>query len=115
MHVPFPELTELRLFPDAEALPVVPDSFLDRSAPRLRIFQLDAIPIPGLSRLLLSATHLVELLLTNIPHSGYKLSSLSSPCCPASEHLTLISNPLNLALAGKADVRLHQNVLSSPL
>ena len=71
MHVPFPELIELRLFPDAEALPVVPDSFLDRSAPRLRIFHLDAIPIPGLPKLLLSATHLVELLLTNIPHSGY--------------------------------------------
>jgi hypothetical protein len=71
MHVTFPELTELQLFSDAETLPVVPDSFLDQSAPRLRIFQLDAIPFPGLPKLLSSATHLVELLLTNIPHSGY--------------------------------------------
>src|SRR6266849_2734564 len=41
--------------------------------------------------------------------------SLSSPCCPASEYLPLDSNPLNLALIGKAEVCLHQNALSSPL
>src|SRR6266403_4778984 len=40
---------------------------------------------------------------------------LSSPCCPASKYLSFISNPLNLALTGKADVRLRQNALSSPL
>src|SRR6266436_3578483 len=40
---------------------------------------------------------------------------LSSPCCLASKNLPFCSDPLNPALAGKADVRLHQNVLSSPL
>ena len=29
------------------------------------------IPFPGLPKLLLSATHLVQLWLANIPHSGY--------------------------------------------
>ena len=32
---------------------------------------LSCIPFPGLPSLLLSATHLVQLRLTNIPHSGY--------------------------------------------
>jgi hypothetical protein len=51
MEVPFPELTELRLLPDGETLPVIPDSFLDGSAPRLRIFEFHGIPFPGLSQL----------------------------------------------------------------
>ena len=54
-----------------ETLPVVPDSFLGRSAPRLRFLVLDGIPFPGLPKLPLSATNLVNLQLWNIPHSGY--------------------------------------------
>jgi F-box-like len=38
MQIPFPELTELRLFSDGERLPVIPNSFLGGSAPRLRYF-----------------------------------------------------------------------------
>jgi hypothetical protein len=71
MEVPFPELTDLRLFSDGETLPVIPDSFLDGSAPHLQYFELSGIPFPGLPKLLLSATHLVCLWLVNIPHSGY--------------------------------------------
>ena len=71
MQVPFPELTELRLCSYGEMLPVIPDTFLDGSAPRLRIFDLYGIPFPGLPKLLLSASHLVELWLNDIPHSGY--------------------------------------------
>jgi len=71
MQVPFPELTELRLLSYGETLTVVPDSFLDGSAPRLRIIDLAGIPFPGLPKLLLFATHLVHLSLFNIPHSGY--------------------------------------------
>ncbi len=73
MQVPFPELTELLLHLDGETLPVIPipDSFLNGSAPRLRIFHLDGFPFPGLPKLLLSATHLVTLRLANIPHSEY--------------------------------------------
>src|SRR5713101_6015985 len=41
--------------------------------------------------------------------------SLSSPCCPASDHFPLNSDPTNLALTGKAEVYLHQTALSSSL
>jgi hypothetical protein len=85
MQVPFPELTNLQLFSEDDT-PVIPNSFLGGSAPRLRYFTLDGIPFPGLPKLLLSATHLVRLWLENIPHSGYispeamvaPLSALSS-------------------------------------
>ena len=75
-----------------------------------------AILFPGLPRpgpeLLLSATHLVLLRLSNIRHFGYIspkamvtcLSSLSSL-----ESLVL----LGLALTGKADIHLRRHVLSS--
>jgi F-box-like len=73
MQVPFPELTDLQLFSNSngETLPVIPDSFLDGSAPRLQYFELSGIPFPKLPNLLLSATHLAYLWLIDIPHSGY--------------------------------------------
>ncbi len=71
MQVPFPELTWLRLGSNGEIPPIVPNSFLGGSAPHLRICQLEGIPFPGLPKLLLSATHLVDLYLYRIPHSGY--------------------------------------------
>ena len=73
MQVPFPELTYLRLIlPANGVLPTdIPDSFLGGSAPRLRTLILQFVPFPGLPKLLLSATHLVDLYLLGIPHSGY--------------------------------------------
>jgi hypothetical protein len=74
MQVPFPELTALSLNSlrsPSETVPVVPDSFLGGSAPRLRLLTLLGIPFPGLPKLLLSATHLVQLHLSGVPHSGY--------------------------------------------
>ena len=71
MQEPFLELTDLDLSSNEEPVPIVPDSFLGRSAPRLRFLLLHHIPFPGLPKLLLSATNLVNLQLSNIPHSGY--------------------------------------------
>ena len=73
MQMPFPELTDLRLWSDDETLQVIPipDSFLGGSAQRLHYFLLSGIPFLGLPNLLLSATHLSSLWLFNIPHSGY--------------------------------------------
>ena len=71
MQEPFPELTFLWLWLDEEPMPIVPDSFLGRTAPRLRFLALGGIPFPGLPKLLLSATNLVRLQLWNTPHSGY--------------------------------------------
>ena len=73
MQEPFPELTFLQLSSSSneEPVPIVPDSFLGRSAPHLLSLRLYHIPFPGLPKLLLSATNLVALYLWNIPHSGY--------------------------------------------
>ena len=75
MHVSFPELTRLELLspfwsPD-DTPTVIPDSFLGGSVPHLRFLRLNSIPFLGLPKLLLSATHLVDLHLDRIPHSGY--------------------------------------------
>jgi hypothetical protein len=71
MQVPFPELTVLDLHSNGETVSALPDSFLGGSAPRLSSLGLAGIPFPGLPKLLLSATQLVGLFLSNIPHSGY--------------------------------------------
>ena len=71
MQVSFPELTNLQLYSYGEPLPVIPDSFLGGIAPRLQSLKLFNIPFPGLPKLLLTATRLVHLVLTNIPHSAY--------------------------------------------
>ena len=73
MQNPFPELTDLQLgihVYDGPG-PILPDSFLGRTAPRLRSLELFRVPFPGLPKLLLSATHLVNLDLHNIPRSGF--------------------------------------------
>jgi hypothetical protein len=68
---PFPALTSLVLGHRYGPVSVVPDSFLGGSAPGLRNLSLLCIPFPGLPKLLLSSTHLVDLRLWRIPHSGY--------------------------------------------
>jgi hypothetical protein len=84
MQEPLPELKSLYLSyavePRIDMVPALPDSFLGGSAPCLRRFALDAIPFPGLSKLLLSATHLVSLCLINIPHSGYISPEAMATC-----------------------------------
>jgi hypothetical protein len=72
VQVPFPMLAVLYLsLRGLSYRPVLPDSFLGGSAPRLQYLALVAVPFPRLSNLLLSATHLVQLYLRDIPHSGY--------------------------------------------
>ena len=61
-------------------VPILPDSFLGGSAPRLRLLALGAIPFPGLTNLLLSVTHLVSLYLQDIPHSGYFSPEAMATC-----------------------------------
>jgi hypothetical protein len=71
MEETFSILTELSLESTDEKPPVLPDTFLGGSAPRLRTLRLTGIPFPALSRLLSSAPHLVYLSLWDVPHSGY--------------------------------------------
>ena len=80
MQVPFPELEFLYLKYENLMTPVLPDSFLGGSAPRLRYLSLTSISFPGLPKLLLSATHLVCLYLNDIARSGYISPEAMATC-----------------------------------
>ncbi|KAF8502717.1 hypothetical protein F5888DRAFT_1800259 [Russula emetica] len=71
MQKPFPELTDLRLNLYDRPERIFPDSFLGGTAPRLRSLESNGVTFPGLPKLLLSTTHLVDLHLSDIPLSGY--------------------------------------------
>jgi len=71
MQKPFPELTRIEVSVYCDVAPVLPDSFLGGSAPRLRTFSLEGIPFPSIPTLLLSANGLTTLTLWDIPDSGY--------------------------------------------
>jgi len=77
---PFPALTSLWLDSEQEKAPVLPDSFLGGSAPRLRRLFLYGIPYPSIGKLLSSTTNLVRLSLWRIPHSGYISPETIVPC-----------------------------------
>jgi hypothetical protein len=51
MQVPFPDMTRMQLLSDDETPPVIPNSFLGGSAPRLHDIALLGIPFPGLPNL----------------------------------------------------------------
>ena len=81
---PFPALTSLKLIISfGQNVPVLPDSFLGGSAPRLRSLDLEGIPYPSIGKLLSSTTNLVRLSLSRIPHSGYIPPKTIIPCLSA--------------------------------
>jgi len=80
MDEPFPSLTSLMLISYAQNVPVLPDSFLGGSAPRLRSLYLHGIPYLSIGTLLSSTTNLVQLTLWGIPHSGYISPETIVPC-----------------------------------
>jgi hypothetical protein len=71
MSEPFPALIELELAAFERGPPILPDSFLGGSAPRLRSLDLRGIRFPEIGKLLLSTRDLVSLSLDFIPPSGY--------------------------------------------
>jgi len=71
IKTPFPALTHLVLTSTDESAPVLLNSFLEGSAPRLQSLWLYGIPFLALRKLLLSACDLSHLCLDNIPRSGY--------------------------------------------
>ncbi|KAI0277253.1 hypothetical protein BGY98DRAFT_646874 [Russula aff. rugulosa BPL654] len=97
MEQPFPALTELGIrWQDDdtdeidEAAPVVSDSFLGGSAPRLQHLDFYRVPFPGLPGLLLSATDLVHLYLWKIPHLGYFSPEAMVNCLSALTKLEIL-------------------------
>ena len=93
MQEPFPELTHLwfeargkaRSLEDWEMEPPgaqdISDSFLGGSAPLLQFLWMNAVRLQGLQKLLLSATHLIELHLIEIP--DYISSQRTATCLSA--------------------------------
>jgi hypothetical protein len=77
---PFPALTSLVLYSYSQNVPILPDSFLGGSAPRLRSLWLEGISYPSIGNLLPSTTSLVQLSLLRIPHSGYIAPETIIPC-----------------------------------
>ena len=91
MQGPFPALEYCAIESFDEMLPVISDSFLGGSTPRLRYLSLHGIPFPALPKLLLSATDLVTLYLSGIPHSGYISPGAMVTCLSALTRLEGLS------------------------
>ena len=95
MRVPFPVLTSLELTSSDDEWPTVraaiPDSFLDGSAQRLRLLDLNGIPFPALRTLLLTANDLVKLSLWRIPHSAYVSPGALATCLSSLFRLTSLT------------------------
>ena len=77
---PLPSLTWLNLWSRNRSLPVQPDMLSGGSAPHLQALFLDSIPFPGLPKLLLSASHLVRLVIWNIPEYAHLSSEVMTTC-----------------------------------
>jgi hypothetical protein len=77
---PFPELTHLSLSSINENLSALPDGFLGRSAPALRVAHLEGIPLPAFPTLLSSAHDLVDLRLLNIPPGSHITPEVMATC-----------------------------------
>jgi hypothetical protein len=69
-EVPYPALTSLKLHSRAENLPVLPDSFWGGSAPLLQGVVFSGIPFMALGKVISSTSGLVDLWLSQIPHSN---------------------------------------------
>jgi len=89
MQEPFPALTELELLSESEPVSIILNSFLGGYPPRLQSLSLTRIsfPFPASRRLFLSATHLVDLYLWNIPRSGYISPRVMVTCISALTNL----------------------------
>ena len=84
-------MTDIRLKFDKELTPVVPDTFLGGSAPRLRNLNLSGIPFPTLPKFLLSCHDLVDVRLWEIPNTAYISPEAMSTALSASSKLKSLS------------------------
>jgi len=107
MKEPFPELTNLRLQSGDRNVPVLPDSFLGGSAPRLRILDFCGIPFPAVGKLLLSPQNLNTLHLRSIPHSGYISPEAVVTCLSALTGLELFFLGFRYPQSGVGGVTRH--------
>jgi hypothetical protein len=97
LQVPFPALTYLHLQSNGEFPPVLPDTFLTGSAPRLRRLLLRHILFPALPNLLLSCVDLFELYLYRIPE--YISPAAMATCLAALTRLGFLSVEFGSSIA----------------
>jgi hypothetical protein len=72
MQEPLPALTHLRFYSNKFVkMPIIPDTFLGGSAPRLETIYIAGIPFPTAPALLSSARNLVDVDLREMPQDGY--------------------------------------------
>ncbi|KAH9957742.1 hypothetical protein BGW80DRAFT_1565215 [Lactifluus volemus] len=72
MKKPYPVLTRLRIhISNSKSVPVLRDTFLGGSAPRLESLSLVGVSFPALPKLLPSCHDLVSVVLAEIPNTGY--------------------------------------------
>jgi len=83
VHESLPVLTTLLLQSTDESVPVLPETFLGGSAPRLQDIRLMGIPFPSFPKFILRFTHIDFLCLHNIPNSGYISPEVMATCLTA--------------------------------
>jgi len=82
MQEPFPALRSFYLRSTDDSVPDLPEKFLGgvQSSPRLHTFSLSGIPFPSFPKFILSVTHITDLHLLDIPHSGYISPEIMTTC-----------------------------------
>ena len=91
LHEPFPVLTHFILSSTDESVPVLPETFLGGSAPRLQSLQLIGIPFPSFPKFILCFPLIVDLHLSEIPNSGYISPEVMATCLAALPNLGFLS------------------------
>jgi len=87
MQRPFPILSYFHLRSFDESIPVIPETFLGGSTPRLRTFFLSGIPFLSFPKFVFSATRIEDLTLLDIPNSGYISLEVMATCSAALPNL----------------------------
>jgi hypothetical protein len=90
MQQPLPTLQEFGLKSDDESVPVLPETCLGGPAPLLKKFDLCGIPFPTLPKFISSSTHIRNLSISNIPHSGYISPNAMVACLAALPNLEVL-------------------------
>ena len=90
LHEPLPVLTSFLLYSTDESVPVLPETFLGGSAPRLQTFELTGIPFPSFPKFI-SFTPIISLHLFDIPNSGYISPKVMATCLASLPHLAHLS------------------------
>ena len=115
MNEPFPALTDFALSATDESAVVFTEKFLGGSAPLcLRSLNIRGIPFPTFPTFILSATHLVDLNLLDIPTSSYVSPDVMATCLATLPNLKHLSFGFRSPLSRPAQINpspLTRNVL----